>query len=88
MVFCVVLVGVNFGISFFISLYYSLARAATGHKYAAVNEGLLGAGGFTGAICIGFAAEIFGIPTAFLGTPVLVVLGILIQSLLLRKYRT
>ena len=87
MVFCVVLVGINFGISFFISLYYSLARASTSHKYAAVNEGLLGAGGFTGAICIGFASENFGIPTAFLGTPVLVTLAILVQILLLRKCR-
>lgn len=88
MVLCVAVVGVNFGICFFASIYYSLAHADTRHRYAAVNEGALGAGGFVGAICLGVIAETAGISPAFQATPLFILLAVSVQAALLRKYRT
>lgn len=82
---CFAVVGVNFGLCFFASLYYSLAQARERHRRAAVNEGVLGAGGFAGGIGLGYAAELFGIATAFQWMPFLVVLAIVMQILLLRR---
>ena len=84
MAVCFAVVGLNFGLCFFASLYYSLAHARERHRRAAVNEGVLGAGGFAGGIGLGCAAGSFGIATAFQWTPVLVVLAIAVQLLLLR----
>ena len=88
MALCFVIVGANFGLCFFASLYYSLARAKESHRRAAVNEGVLGAGGFIGAIGLGYAAESAGIAAAFQWTPLFVAAGIVIQTLLLRAGHT
>ena len=87
MLLCVAAVGVNFGIAFFASIYYSLAQARTRHRYAAINEGVLGAGGFAGAICLGIVAGNAGISVAFQGAPVLILAAIALQAVLLRKFR-
>lgn len=87
MVACFAVVGINFGLCFFASMYYSLASAKKRHRRAAANEGLLGAGGFAGGIGLGCAAESFGMATAFQCTPLLVVLAIALQFFLLNGAR-
>lgn len=87
MLLCFVVVGVNFGLSFFSSLYYSLADAAHKHRRAAINEGVLGAGGFIGGIGAGYAAGAVGLTLAFQWSPVLVFVAIAIQLILFKLYR-
>ncbi len=82
MALCFAVVGANFGLCFFASLYYSLANAAQRHGRAAINEGLLGAGGFAGGIGLGYAAEAFGIAASFQWMPVLVLVALGVQLLL------
>ncbi len=84
MVFCFAVVGANFGVCFFASLYYSLASVKAGHRRAAVNEGVLGAGGFAGGIGLGYAAQHAGITVSFQWTPLIVLLAIVGQFLMLR----
>lgn len=84
MILCFVIVGANYGVCFFASLYYSLANAQAGHRRAAINEGVLGAGGFAGGIGLGYAAQYAGISMAFQWTPLVVVLAIAAQFLMLR----
>lgn len=85
MALCFVVVGANFGVCFFTSLYYSLAHAEARHRRAAINEGVLGAGGFAGGIGLGYAAGNIGIGAAFQWTPLLVLFAIAVQLLLLRS---
>jgi MFS family permease len=87
MLVCFVVVGANYGLCFFTSLYYSLADARHKHRRAAVNEGLLGAGGFIGGIGAGYAAGAVGLPLAFQWSPALVVVAITAQLLLLASFR-
>ena len=87
MLVCFVLVGVNFGISFFIAMSYSLADPVHKHRRAATSEGILGAGCFAGSIGFGYLAGHFGIPMPFLYTPVLVAVGLALQLWLLRRGR-
>jgi len=84
MILCFALVGANFGVCFFASLYYSLAHAKAGHRRAAINEGVLGAGGFAGGIGLGYAAQHAGIIVAFQWTPLLVLLALAVQFSALR----
>jgi hypothetical protein len=87
MLLCFAVVGVNFGMCFFTSLYYSLADAAHKHRRAAINEGVLGAGGFVGGIGAGYAAGAVGLTLAFQWSPALVVIAIAFQLILLKAYR-
>lgn len=87
MILCFAVVGANYGVCFFASLYYSLAHAQTRHKRAAINEGVLGAGGFAGGIGLGYAAESAGITDAFQWTPLFVLLAIAVQAALLNAFR-
>lgn len=87
MAVCFAVVGLNYGLCFFASLYYSLAHAEKRHRRAAINEGALGAGGFAGGIGVGYAAEALGITAAFQWTPVLIVPALLAQIFLLRCSR-
>ena len=87
MAFCFAAVGAGFGVCFFASLYYSLAQANLRHRRAAVNEGVLGAGGFVGGIGLGFAAGSAGITLAFQWTPLFVLLAMAVQLLILRSGR-
>ncbi len=84
MALCFAVVGANFGLCFFVSLYYSLAQAQAGHRRAAINEGVLGAGGFAGGIGLGYAAQHAGIAVAFQWTPLMVLLALSVQFLMLR----
>lgn len=77
---CFAIVGGSFGVCFFASLFYSLADAKERHKRAAINEGLLGAGGFAGGIGLGYAAEWFRMGEAFQWTFLAVIFAIALQS--------
>lgn len=85
MLACFAVTGINFGLCFYTSLYYSLADAAHKHKHAAINEGVLGLGGFAGGIGAGQAAGLLGIGGAFLWAPALVLPLLVIQLMLLRR---
>ncbi len=82
---CFAVVGFNFGLCFFASIYYSLAHARTRHRNAAVNEGVLGAGGFAGGMAFGHLAEAVGVPAAFQYAPLFAAAAIGLQLLLLRN---
>ncbi len=81
---CFAVVGFNYGLCFFASIYYSLAHARTRHRNAAINEGVLGAGGFAGGLAFGHLAEAIGVPAAFQYAPLLAAAAIGVQLLLLR----
>jgi MFS family permease len=85
---CFVLVGANFGLCFFASMFYSLAEPREKHRRAAINEGVLGAGGFVGGIGAGYAAERIGLTETLFWIPVFVLLGIVVQLWLIRAFRT
>jgi hypothetical protein len=84
MILCFAVVGANYGLCFFASLYYSLASAEAGHRRAAINEGALGAGGFAGGIGLGQAAQVIGISTAFQWTPLIVLPAVAVQFAVMR----
>ena len=85
MLLCFAVVGANFGLCFFASMFYSLAQASEKHRRAAINEGALGAGGFVGGIGLGHLAASAGLAAAFQWTPAAVVVAIAGQLLLLRN---
>ena len=84
---CFVLIGANFGLCFFSSIYYSLAVASEKHRRAAINEGVLGVGGFIGGVGVGYVAERFGVTNAFHWTCFAVCGAICLQVVLLTRYR-
>ena len=88
MMACFALVGANFGLCFYASLFYSLAHADAKHRRAAINEGMLGAGGFAGGIGAGCAAALFGVTAAFQWAPLCVVAAVAVQTILLRACRS
>lgn len=87
MVVCFAIIGVNFGVSFFVAMFYSLADPAHKHRRAAITEGVLGAGCFAGSIAFGYLAGSFGVTVPFLYAPVFVGAGFVLQLLLLRRGR-
>jgi len=84
---CFAVIGHAYGLCFFASLYYSLTDMRERHRRAAINEGLLGAGGFTGSIGFGCAAACLGVTAAFQGAPAVAAAAIVVQILLLRSAR-
>ena len=87
MVVCFAVIGVNFGVSFFVAMSHSLAHPAHKHRRAAITEGVLGAGCFAGSIVFGYVAGSYGVTAPFLYAPVFVGAGFLLQFLLLRQTR-
>lgn len=82
---CFVILGVNYGLCFFSSLFYSLEVAGLKHRRAAINEGALGAGGFVGGVGVGYLAERIGLTGAFFWSPLAVAAAIALQLLLLKR---
>jgi len=72
MALCFAAVGANGGISFFSSVYYSVVNPRLKHTRSAINEGLVGAGGFTGSVLFGWLAGRYGIEMPFRWTPLFV----------------
>lgn len=88
LLFCFAIQGASFGISFFASLYYSLFVPEKSHRRAAINEGALGAGGFFGGVGVGYLAEHVGVERAFLLAPVPVLMALLVQIWMLKRFRS
>jgi len=82
MIICFAIIGVNFGVSFFTAMSYSLADPVHKHRRAAITEGVLGAGGFSGSIAFGYFASTYGVNSPFLFAPVFVSFGVVLQWLL------
>jgi MFS family permease len=87
MIVCFATIGVNFGVSFFVAMSFSLANPVHKHRRAAITEGVLGAGCFVGSIAFGYVAGGFGVTAPFLYTPVFAGLGVVLQLWLLRRGR-
>ncbi len=82
---CCLLIGFNGGITFFASLYYSVADPARRHGRAAIHESLVGIGGFFAAIGAGELAERFGVGIPFTYAPLVVGVAIAVQGVLYRR---
>jgi MFS family permease len=84
MLFCCALAGLNGGVCFFASVFYSLADPMRKHQRAAINEAMVGAGGFIGSMGFGMVAGSFGVTMPFRWTPVLILFSVVVQVLLFR----
>ena len=87
MVVCFAIIGANFGVSFFVAMFRSLAHPAHKHRRAAITEGALGAGCFAGSMAFGYFAGRYGVTAPFLYAPIFVGAGLILQVLLLRRGR-
>ncbi len=85
MAICCLIVGANGAVSFFASLYYSVAEPALRHRRAAIHESFVGIGGFAGSMVFGELAGRHGTSWPFLYTPVFVALSLIVQWMLLRR---
>jgi len=85
MLVCFAVVGVNAGVAFFASVFYSLADPARKHRRAAINEGMIGAGNFAGMMGFGLVAGAYGVALPFRWMPLVIVAGLGAQLLLLRS---
>ncbi len=88
MALCFAVVGTNCGFCFFASSYYCTADPALTHKRMAINECVVGFGGFTAPFAIGYLAETQGIPASFQYAPAVVAVLILIQMAMIACERS
>ena len=85
MLVCFAVVGVNAGVVFFASVFYSLADPVRKHQRAAINEGTIGVGNFAGMMGFGLVAGAYGVALPFRWMPLVIVAGLGAQLLLLRS---
>lgn len=81
---CFAAIGVNTGMVFFASAFYSLADPARKHQRAAINESTIGFGNFAGSIGFGLLAGAFGSTMPFRWAPAILATGLVFQFGLLR----
>lgn len=79
------LIGSTLGIAFFSSVYYSIANPALKHRRAAVNEGMVGLGGFVGGILFGWLALRYGMNFPFQWSPLFLLAAVAAQVALVRR---
>jgi MFS family permease len=84
MALCFTAVGVCNGFGFLVAVSYSLADPALKHRRAAINEAMVGLGGFAGAMGFGLFAGWFSVTMPFLWFPVVVAAAIAVEWLLFR----
>jgi len=82
---CFMVIGANLGAAFFSSSFYGMADPARKHGRAAINEGIVGLGGFSGSMGFAWLAERYGIAAPFHWAPLLVGVLLLVQWLLIRR---
>lgn len=80
-------IGANLGVAFFSSVYYSMADASRKHGRAAINEGVVGAGGIVGSFGFAFMGAHLGLEAPFLWMPAFISGIIVLQLLLIRLRR-
>lgn len=85
MAVCFAAVGANAGISFFSSVYYSVVNPRLKHSRSAINEGLVGAGGFLGSVLFGWLAGRYGIEMPFRWTPLFIGVLLVLQAFLIPR---
>ncbi|MBX7255070.1 MAG: hypothetical protein K1Y02_01820 [Candidatus Hydrogenedentes bacterium] len=85
MAICCLIIGANGAVSFFASLYYSVANPAFRHGRTAIHEGMVGVGGFVGSVAFGELASRLGTSWPFVYTPVFVAVCLAGQWLLFRR---
>ena len=88
MALCFIVVGAALGISFFVSVYYSLANPEHKHRRAAINEGAVGFGSFAGGILFGYLAGRYTVEFPFRYAPLVVAFGLIVQLGLLHHGKT
>lgn len=84
MAVCFIITGALCGVSFFSGVYYSMANPEHKHRRAAINEGVVGVGGFAGSMGFGYLAERYGLAMPFHYAPLLIAAGLAVQILLLQ----
>lgn len=85
MLACFGVIGLNSGVVFFASVFYSLADPSKKHRRAAINESTVGMGNFAGAMGCGLLAGAYGVTAPFRWMPVVLVAGLCAQFWLLRR---
>ena len=76
------------GLAYNASIFYSVAGAANRQKRTAVNESILNAGSFSGAVGSGFLLERFPMPVVLMFIATLLIVGLGVQALLLARGKT
>jgi hypothetical protein len=74
-------------VCFFAASYYCTVNPEKKHRRLAINEGVVGMGGFAAPFGLGYFANEYGIEASFKYTPVLVLLLLLAQVALLVRAR-
>jgi MFS family permease len=87
MTLCFGVIGVNCGLCFFAATYYCTANPEKKYRRLAINEGMVGLGGFMAPLAFGYLAEAHGVPLSFRVAPVLVIALVLVQASLLWWHR-
>jgi DHA1 family quinolone resistance protein-like MFS transporter len=87
MALCFAVIGANCGVCFFAASYYCTVNPEKKHRRLAINEGVVGMGGFAAPFGLGYFANEYGIEASFKYTPVLVLLLLLAQVALLVRAR-
>lgn len=82
---CYTVLGANTYIAFFTGIFYAVAEPARKHRRAAINESLVGGGAFAGSLAAGWAAGLSSIATVFSWMPLIILAGIAVQLILLRR---
>jgi MFS family permease len=84
MLVCFAVIGAIVGVTFFMSVYYSVSNPLRKHSRATINEGVVGFGAFAGSMVFGQLAAAYGIALPFHYTPAAMILVLLFQWWLLR----
>ncbi|HOZ47811.1 MAG TPA: MFS transporter [Candidatus Hydrogenedentes bacterium] len=87
MMACCFLIGLNNGMGFSAAVCYSLSNAQRKHQRSAINESMVGAGGFAGSMGFGVLAGWFGVAMPFRWSFVLVVVAMAAEIALFRYGR-
>lgn len=69
---CFAVIGMNCGACFFASTFYCTADPARKHRRLAINEGIVGVGGFAAPFGFGWLADLYGMGASFHYAPALV----------------
>jgi MFS family permease len=83
MAVCFAIIGVNCGVCFFAASFYCTANPVLKHRRLAVNEGVVGMGGFLAPFAFGWLADHYGFGAAFRYAPGLVAVLLMLQVALL-----
>lgn len=87
MALCFAVLGLNTGVAFFSALFYCMSNPDKKHARAAINEGMLGIGGFAGSLGAGWLGGQFGTVFPFRWSFAVMAAVILIQYGLSKRPR-